>query len=546
MRPLAFALAAVVLAACAENQAPPAVPENASGAPASGPAAPKGDPFVLVGPVRTETLPILNPAFVTKGVLPPAPVGLAAAPATCAPFVARTHAGACKKGDTGELLAAALAEGDVDKRDQLLADIEGCPILASGIGRALRAELAPTACGEALVEPLLKQGTKGITPVSQQVLIGLAVSSRLARAGTNPPELKPPFEKARVLEFIKGPMGKWFNDQANLVEELSHEAFELTYYAQGIAAIECGMADLRLVEAVRAAPIPVEFQKDAELKNVYYGSLDQMLDPRKDRGRDAALVGLKQLSLVGALDDRRIGAARAMLSRLYGGRKLDALDALLLPPVAAHPDASVEEKLAARLPTFYASLLIEGSAATRPGTMERFAVHGVPMPTRAVLAKEPPSPEIRGLYARARLESARVYWRGLDVDQAAQLAADWPAATPRPDDVTLVFAVALALRAGPEDAAEMMRKAPLSRGAEADVAALDALANKPGYAFAGLAAFDAALIRQVLAPQGAPAAYFQDLARRYRDAAAKLGDPKQKANAAERASAAEQTAAAIH
>src|SRR5262249_53351766 len=148
--------------------------------------------------------------------------------------------------------------------------------------------------------------------------------------------------------------------------------------------------------------------------------------------------------------------------------------------------ASAEERLAAKLPTFYAGVLIDAKAATRPGTMARFEVRGVPMPMRALLANEAPSPDVRALYARARLESARIYWRGSDVDQAAALAAEWPAATPRPDDVTLVFAVALALRAGPEDAAEMMRKAPLARGGEADVAALDSLASKPGFPYAGM------------------------------------------------------------
>jgi hypothetical protein len=165
------------------------------------------------------------------------------------------------------------------------------------------------------------------------------------------------------------------------------------------------------------------------------------------------------------------------------------------------------------------------------------------MPMRALLSTSTPTAEVRGLFERARLESARIYWRGADVDQAAVLGSEWSGA--RPDDATLVLAIAIALRAGPEDASEMMRKAPLARGAEADVRALDSLASKSGYAFAGFAAFDAALIRQVLAPQGAPAAYFQDLAKRYHDAAAKLGDAKQKAAAEERASAAEQTAAAI-
>ncbi len=162
-------------------------------------------------------------------------------------------------------------------------------------------------------------------------MLGQAIASRLARTAETPPTLPPPHDRAHVLEFIKGPMRAWLEQQALAIETISQAAAELPYYGKGVAAVEAGVAELRLVEAVRGGPIPDEFKKDRELENAYYASLDQMLDPRKDRGRDAALVGLKELALVGEIHDARVDRARTLLSRLYGGRRIDALDALLLP-----------------------------------------------------------------------------------------------------------------------------------------------------------------------------------------------------------------------
>ena len=190
-----------------------------------------------------------------------------------------------------------------------------------------------------------------------------------------------------------------------------------------------------------------------------------------------------------------------MLSRLYGGRRIDALDALLAPPLPQAAPASMEERLAARLPTLYAGLLLDEQAATRAGTLRALRGAGRAAAAARGARARPCSPEASALYARARLELARMYWRGVDFDQAAVLAAAGRAATPRPDDVTLVLALALALRDGPEDAADMMRKAPRAL-APAPTAALDALAPRPAGPYAGLAAFDAALVRQVLAPPG--------------------------------------------
>jgi hypothetical protein len=233
-----------------------------------------------------------------------------------------------------------------------------------------------------------------------------------------------------------------------------------------------------------------------------------------------------------------------MLSRLYGGRRIDALDMLLLPPLPRAAPASLEERLAARLPTLYAGLLLDEQAAGHPGTLRQLVERGVPLPQRAALRKIDLSPEARALFARARLDLGRLYWRAVDFDQAAALAASSRTAAPS-DDATFTLALALALRGGPDDASDMMRKAPRALPT-AHTAALDAAAAlSPRSAHAGLAAYDAALLHQLGAPEGADPAYWNDVAARFRAAAGLLTDQAQRVLAEDHAKAAEELARAI-
>jgi hypothetical protein len=92
----------------------------------------------------------------------------------------------------------------------------------------------------------------------------------------------------------------------------------------------------------------------------------------------------------------------------------------------------------------------------------------------------------------------------------------------------------------------MVRNAPVPMLGMGDVKALDALAGAaPKGPLAGLAAFDAALVKHITAPIGADAAYFRDVAARYRAAAALLTDSNHRKAAEERAKSADATAAAI-
>jgi hypothetical protein len=547
MRKLLLPLLALAASACAPPPEPAKAPETP--APSAQPAQPAGDVFAIAAPVREEWMPLLKPPVIdpAKTKLGIAPPGLAPPPATCAAWAAKKGNPTAKCADSASALAAldtALAITDADKRDTALADLEACAGLPAGVARALRAENAPIECGEALAEPLLKAPPASMNGLVYHALLGQAIASRLARAGHNAPTLAPPHDRVRVQEFVKGPLLKWLMEQGSLIEEVSRAAAELPYYGKGIAAIEAGMADLRIVEAARNAPIPDEFKKDEELKNAYYGSLDQVLDPRKDRGRDATLVGMKELALVGVLHDARIDRARAMLSRMYGGRRMDALDILVLPPLPKAAPASVEERLAGVLPTLYAGLLLDERAASRAGTLRMLMERGIPLPQRMALRGVNLPPEVNALYARARLELGRTYWRGVDFDQAAVLAAAARAAAPS-EEVTFLLAISLALRNGPDDAADMMRKAPHTF-ASPQTAALDfvAMATPPGR-FAGAAAFNAAVVHQLAAPEGADAAYWNGVAQRYRQAVAMLPDAGQRTIADDRAKAAAALAEAV-
>jgi len=497
---------------------------------------------------REEPLAEAPAIDVVVAPLAAAPKGLAEAPKACAAFVSRkpAKAPACTTRDEAlDALDKALSESSVDKRDARLVGLEGCAGLPPGVARALRAEMAPLECADVIVQSLVDKPPSGIDGPTYATLRGLATAARIARTGGNAPKLAPPFERKRVEEFIGGPMKEWMSAQAVAIDALSKEGLKLASYARGIAAIEAGMAELRIVEAVRGAPVPEEFAKDPERANVYYSQLDQVLDPRKDRGRDATLVGLRDLSLTGVLRDARIERARGLLSRLYGGRRIDALDALVVPPLSKAEPADVHGRLAMKLPTFYAGMLLPRDSAKNPSVVRALLERGVPLGHRIALGSGELSSDVRRLYARGRFEFGRTYLRAVDFDQAAALLAGIPEAD-RTDEDRFLGALVEALRNGPEDAAAMVRSAPVPMLGMGDIKALDAVSGAAQKGLhTGFAAFDAALVRHITAPIAADAAYFRDVAARYRAAASLLTDPNHRKIAEDRAKSADATALAI-
>lgn len=433
--------------------------------------------------------------------------GVPAAPASCASFAKP----AAVKPAPAEL-SGALLEKDAAKRNVMLASFESAkPDLAPAI-RAMRAELAPIECADAITDPSLS-AAPAAAGAAGQMTVGLSLASKLSRTAANAPVMKDASDKEKVKRFIQGPLRQWMVEQATAIDALSAPASELGGIPRGVVAMEAGMADLRLVDRIRSAPTPSTWDK--ELRAVYEAALDEALEPRKARGRDAALVGLADFAAAGIVQDARVDRTRALLSKLYGGRRIDALDGLMLPPgdPEARPSA-IPETVIALLPH-------------EPEKREAFAKLGISAP--------PPSSS-----ARARFDMGRKYWRRVDFVEAAHAASK--DASP---DARLLLAVSIALAKGPNGAREMMTAPSPAALHLNDTDALDALASEAPARIAGMAAYDAAHLRSLSPPDGDGAGpYLADVAARFKKAAGLLEDPAQKKRAEERATDADAAAKA--
>jgi hypothetical protein len=348
-----------------------------------------------------------------------------------------------------------------------------------------------------------------------------------------------------VNQFVAGTLKAWIEGQAKAIYSVSLHGSNLEGYGKAVVAIEAGLADLRFVEVARSAPVPDDIAKDAELKEAYLGALEQALEPRKNRGRDAALVGLKKLAEVGVIHDARVLRARKLLSEVYSGRRIDALDTLLLPDLAAPAPKTDGERLATLLPTAYAELVLTQAKPSDAALLRALIERGLPKTARAKLETDKAlSAESRRLLARALFSLGQRYWRAADFAAAANALATGKLTGPLRTEADLVSALAGTLQTGPKDAAEMMLKGPhLPRGV-GDVAKLDELGKGQGDR-AGMALFDAARLLEIARPAGADAAYWKAVAERYKKSAALLSGATKKREAEDRSKAAEDTAAAV-
>ncbi len=448
---------------------------------------------------------------------------------------------------TPEALASALTAAAVPDRDAALAALEPCPTWPAGLLRALRAELAPNDCSDALVASALDEAAprKVERRELSDTLLALALAGRLRRLAVEPPPPPSVHDKATLQAYFKDTLFPWISRQADAIRDLSRAGANLRGYAQGVVAIEAGMADMRFVEIARSVPIPTEMEGDAELRNAYYASLDEALEPRKERGRDAALVGLGQLAQVGVLESPRLRAARDLLSRVYGAHRVDALDALLLPPLpelaSAAGEADVALELLPKTPTYYAAFVVpEANALTDDQMARRLRAaleQGVSHATQQELTTRPAGDQSTLLLARAKLELGRTYFRAEDFAAAERLLQGR-----RDNEAVFLRALAVSLSAGPRNAAELIRRGPRFADALGNLEALDAVAASKN-PWAGAAAFNAVYLRELVAPPG-DVVFWQTLEKSYQAAAKKLTGAERK-EAEARAAAARDTARSI-
>jgi hypothetical protein len=512
---LIFSLFSLALIGCASSAATPARAPVTEGS----------------APPRSETATTAS----TDEPVPP-PLKVPEPPVMCGEFAQR-KAAQCATGPARDLLADAVGLADASARDAKLVCLEADQTIPKGIVRALRADLAPEACADAIVAPFLEAETK-LAPEIEQALIGLLLSGKLARLGANPPQLAAPFDKPRFLAFFDSELKPWILGQAAAIGDLSLQGSKLTGYGKAVAALAAGAADLRFVDLARDVPLPEEMKKDAEVRDVYYATLDEALEPRKARGRDAVLVGLRLFAQLGVLHDERVLRARALLGKLYGGARVDALDFLLLPSQPAPALDTPQRKLAAGLPTYYTLVLFPDLDPTEPGNLRALTTRGLPPPHRKKLDEAKLSPAAKKLYARALLDSGILYFRAADFKRAAEVASS----APQDDETRLVAGLAKALESGPADAADLMLKGQPATGL-GSLAELDALAKGKAKT-SGMASFNGAYILE-LVPRRDDPSFWEDVGGRYERASKQLTEPKDRERAAEYAASARSTAKSL-
>lgn len=556
------------LVACGAPPEPPKLPTPPAPTSASAPVPPapqeapkKADPFAIKGPFRPdlELAPasrdvstVVSQAMRTDGKWKKA---IAPAPASCSPYFAapkKKPTAACdafapsKEGandGAAFLLSSALDETDSVKRDARLAELVACKGLPAEELAALRATLAPPECADGIVAKIV-ENPAALGPLDKglsHTLVALWAAGKLARSVGPLPKMSPPFTKDAVLKFTGGPFKEWFTSQGSAIDDLAKIGAGLEGPGRAIVAVEAGLADMRFVERVREVPMPAEWKKDSELSHVYQASLDQAMEPRKLRGRDAALTGLRDASAAGNLQDARVSRARQTLSKLYGGSRIDALDGLLLPPRTSEPPKSPLLALASKLPLAIGERLLRDVPRDDAWTAAVLS-RGLPRAARAHEADAKGSLYL-GL-VRARLELAATYFRGAEADRVLASAEKDPSKLGSPEG-RLYLALALALRHAPESATAMMQASSPAAYELRHVEALDALAAEGG-PFAAQAAFDAAWLLALSPPESGQVAHFEDVAKRFEAAEAKLSSAADKAKAHERAQAARETANALH
>lgn len=487
-----------------------------------------------------EPAPDAAPPSSLEQGLPPAPRGTPPAPGQCAAYVAAATPACSLEPDAVRAALADALSAEGERRDADLAALESCTALPLGVVRALRVELAPAECGDALVDPFLRARGSELTADLRHTLAGLGLAGRLTRLVRTAPRLEPPFTKERFERFFRTELAGWVQHQAHAIHQTSLVGAGLLDYGKAIVAVEAGLADMRFVEVARSVPIPDELSKEADLAEAYYAALDEALEPRKARGRDAALVGLRQFAKLGVIADPRVAQARQLLTQVFSGSRVDALDGLLVPELPPTPTETVEQRLAAALPTFYVPHVLPQLRLDDPALLRALLVHGLPA-SAASAAEGSPDPALRALYARGLFELGRTYWQSAAFARVEEVLGKQADPGLGGD---LLSALARSLRAGPRDVAELMLQGPLLPASLAEVSALDAVSRSASI-HAGMAAYDAGYLMS-LVPQTEPSrVYLEGIVERFKRAEKQLKDPQHKALARDRAKAAEQTLAAL-
>lgn len=452
-------------------------------------------------------------------------------------------------------LAAALLADDANLDEQLAA-LEACSEFEPGIVRILRAERAPL-CADELALPVvganatgrdeqdaaLATGASAPSLALQRILVGLGLGARLRRTVQEAPAAPPAVTRAELESYFSEKLFPWATQQSQGIFELAQAGSKLSGYARGVVAIESAMADLRFVDMARRVPLPPDMSSDEEIAEIYYSSLDEALEPRKTRGRDAALIGLSEFARAGMTQGPRLAIARELITRVYAGNRMRALDALLTPPGPSCSEETPLEQVALALETPHAGVLIaplQPSPAVTPCLLTR----GVPTFLRRSLEASSSSQDALYLGV-AEFSLGQTYFMAenfQNAEAAFSRALDTETSSLEPAQVQaaqLLRALSVGIMSGPQSPVELFRYGSRFPAPLGELTLLDALGAGSGRT-AGMAAFDAAYLRELAPKEGSPQ-FWREVAQGYTTAANKLSG-KDKQEAVARSRAAKQTA----
>lgn len=402
------------------------------------------------------------------------------------------------------LAAAARAEAGHDRaaRDAALASLASCERVPTLIVDTLRAELAPTVCGEAIVTPAIEARGKEALPqhlADARAMIGASRLSRLrpkkgefdllARAEKDPAAAQ---ASRKLLLLWKDAIEKEEGDAIALANGSRNAEI------QAIVRFEIAGAWLAFAKELRATPLPDEIKQlaksDPDLEVRYLAKLDEVTMPVVDRAKQIALAGLgfavRDGVLVKSLPSYE-PVLEAFRSRVgFEVRPTRMLDLQLPEVTAGKPSDAVV--IARSLPpwfTFAALERADPAALLAAPTLEALAANrGIPSELRREVEKEKSLDEVRrGAIALSRTRVALEYESVPD----AQVVAGWAAPKRAIDQLRVGVAKALlGPQAPPPKPGDPLATAPQSAY---ELKYLDVLAKGQG-PIALAADFDAALL----------------------------------------------------
>lgn len=296
-------------------------------------------------PVRVQAEPACTDAATPElepqaEALPSVIVSVGPAPSVCSLASIGHRRDACPSSREDALLAIDFALVHLpERRDELLAALEGCDTIETAAVRALRAELAPRACRDVFAEPMLHEA---LEPELASVIRALAIEARLERVAAGRPEV--PFDGFET--FAKEKLEPWLEERARLADELAAAAPQAGV-GRRVVRLAHGRAILALASAAREAVSQVPACVPARFGR--HGAVTAERCPVRLEGPGDA--GARLTRRADKLEKRGVSLLRKTLDGMDDGSDMDAArleEAIALVP--RQPEAGIRMPEAAAVP----------------------------------------------------------------------------------------------------------------------------------------------------------------------------------------------------